>query len=1217
MLFVWFLLPWSNALLAHASNNRVGNTVPVANAGKDTIIYKNQTRPDSASLNGRASSGETYRWEFLNGPTTPVIQTPDSLTSWVTGITEGSYQFRLTVDGAISDTMVAFVRDWQKKGVYPCRSGYDTTAKTGGLKIVLEPNYKGTYLKSDGTSGTWNQWNYILDVRSYIQSTKKITLYGGDTLLMQGADSTVWVELGGFGGSKGCPVYIMPKTKPVRIRGVNSFFRIATRDSNVVQHVVVDGTALRNDGYPYGFILDNSGIGYTSNGPFNGGWLANFILKGVRSKKTNALKIKLDPNAHAFSRYDKFIQKNIVITDNWIDSSSVEGMYIGSTASDGGQLSNPYGPPPRMDSVEISNNVVTNCAWDGIQLANAKNGCVIKHNLVNKVGTANMASQRAGILMGGNSTGVVDSNIVINSKGNGIQVFGYGDVQVYNNIIDSIYGGKGDQDGMYQSFILFTSEPNVSPLRMYNYNNLIGRIERSMIRVANNNGKMLPGRTHHNTFIHPSATNANSLIVTYAKDVLDNNSIVSSFPYKLNAITTQGAGMAISMTQGDTTQTFASTKATLNWLFKRLNGVTPANMPPVVTVDADRRISPPEDSALLSGHAADEDGSIKSYQWTQLSGPDSILFQTPNQPQTLVKDLHAGSYTFELAATDNGNGIGRDTMTVTVNIPPVVNAGKDTTINLPVNRYLLKGTASDKDGTLNAIQWTKLSGPETFVLQNSTTLEATADSLRNGVYVFELRVFDNDNSPAADTVVLIVNMPPASNAGADTMITLPANSVILKGSGTDTDGTVIRYKWTQLGGPNVAVVGSPDQLQTALSGMVGGLYSFELAITDDRMAVGKDTVKVTVNAPPSVNAGTDQTITLPTNSVTLKGIATDADGTITTYNWTKISGPAQGSIGTPNAATTVVSGLVAGSYVFSLAVTDNNGITASDAIAITVNSSAVTTSKTINVNIYGGASAYNNSVWNNWSIKTKNENNVTSAAYIYSDGTASTVNATLSNSANIADNGTTYGSGMAPAPVLRYTSYYNSNRTLTIKGLQVSKKYNIDLYASRNVSGSATIFTINGVSKTINTYNNLNTKASYTNLTASSTGQIVITIAKSGSFNCINGFSMTELSTATTSITTIGSEQVLVEEAPTATDQVDLFPNPANANLLLRVNNHPQGVMTVRVLSATGMLVKHWTFIKGQQQMQQLLPIQDLPSGVYFMRLQIGTWVTSKKFEKH
>src|SRR4051812_18506336 len=161
-------------------------------------------------------------------------------------------------------------------------------------------------------------------------------------------------------------------------------------------------------------------------------------------------------------------------------------MYIGSSASDGGQTA--YGPPIRMENVAIINNLVTNCKWDGIQLANAKSGNEIKHNLVYKAGTANQPSQRAGILFGGNTTGVVDSNLVVNSKGDGIQVFGYGAVNVYNNIVDSIYGGSGDQDGMYQSFITFTTEPNNTPLSVFNYGNLISRVERNTIRVSNNNG---------------------------------------------------------------------------------------------------------------------------------------------------------------------------------------------------------------------------------------------------------------------------------------------------------------------------------------------------------------------------------------------------------------------------------------------------------------------------------------------------------------------------------------------------------------------------------------------------------------------------------------------------------------------------------------------------------------------------------------------------------
>jgi len=46
------------------------------------------------------------------------------------------------------------------------------------------------------------------------------------------------------------------------------------------------------------------------------------------------------------------------------------------------------------------------------------------------------------------------------------------------------------------------------------------------------------------------------------------------------------------------------------------------------------------------------------------------------------------------------------------------------------------------------------------------------------------------------------------------------------------------------------------------------------------------------NKPPIANAGADQTITLPIDSVMLDGSAsTDLDNNITSYAWTKISGP--------------------------------------------------------------------------------------------------------------------------------------------------------------------------------------------------------------------------------------------------------------------------------------------------------------------------------------
>ena len=63
------------------------------------------------------------------------------------------------------------------------------------------------------------------------------------------------------------------------------------------------------------------------------------------------------------------------------------------------------------------------------------------------------------------------------------------------------------------------------------------------------------------------------------------------------------------------------------------------------------------------------------------------------------------------------------------------------------------------------------------------------------------------------------------------------------------------------------------------------------------MQVTVNTVlNINPNIPPVANAGIDQTITLPTNIVLLNGSGTDADGTIVSYAWTKISGPSAGTI---------------------------------------------------------------------------------------------------------------------------------------------------------------------------------------------------------------------------------------------------------------------------------------------------------------------------------
>jgi len=174
-----------------------------------------------------------------------------------------------------------------------------------------------------------------------------------------------------------------------------------------------------------------------------------------------------------------------------------------------------------------------------------------------------------------------------------------------------------------------------------------------------------------------------------------------------------------------------------------------------------------------------------------------------------------------------------------------------------------------------------------------------------------------------------VNKLPTANAGSDKTIQLPTSTVSLTGTGTDSDGTISTYSWTKLNGPSGGSITTASAASTTVTGLVQGVYQFALTVTDNQGGTGSDTVQVTVNAAianlaPVANAGTDQVITLPTSSVTLDGSASsDPDGSISTYSWTKISGPAQFTIGNTTTASTLVSNLTAGSYSFQLKVTDN------------------------------------------------------------------------------------------------------------------------------------------------------------------------------------------------------------------------------------------------------------------------------------------------------
>ena len=133
------------------------------------------------------------------------------------------------------------------------------------------------------------------------------------------------------------------------------------------------------------------------------------------------------------------------------------------------------------------------------------------------------------------------------------------------------------------------------------------------------------------------------------------------------------------------------------------------------------------------------------------------------------------------------------------------------------------------------------------------------------------------------------NKPPIASAGPDQVITLPTDSLLLDGSASsDPDGTISVWLWTKISGPASFNINNTSAPKTVVKNLVQGVYQYELTVKDDKGLSAKDTTQVIVNDlsqpnhPPVANAGTDQTVTLPTNSVNLDGSgSTDPDNNIT------------------------------------------------------------------------------------------------------------------------------------------------------------------------------------------------------------------------------------------------------------------------------------------------------------------------------------------------
>jgi poly(3-hydroxybutyrate) depolymerase len=389
----------------------------------------------------------------------------------------------------------------------------------------------------------------------------------------------------------------------------------------------------------------------------------------------------------------------------------------------------------------------------------------------------------------------------------------------------------------------------------------------------------------------------------------------------------------------------------------------PINKAPVANAGTDIAITLPATTTLNGSGSSDPDGAadIATYTWSWVSGPTQYTIANAGSASTGLSNLAAGTYVFKLVVKDNGGLTNEDQVTVKVNPAPpppnklpVANAGTDISITLPIDNTTLDGSASaDPDGTINGYSWNWISGPTQYTVATAGSVSTKLSNLVQGTYTFELTVTDNAGATAKATVKVVVNPAPpppnklpVANAGNDITLTLPSNSTKLDGSASkDPDGTIATWAWTKTAGPATYTLSATNIATPDLTGLVEGTYTFELVVTDNSGATGKNTVNVIVNqaAPPANKqpvavAGNNITITLPANSTTLDGTGSnDPDGTIQTYEWTKLTGPASYTLANANGSTTALGDLTEGTYTFQLKVWDNVGATATTTLTVTVN----------------------------------------------------------------------------------------------------------------------------------------------------------------------------------------------------------------------------------------------------------------------------------------
>ncbi|HSG96648.1 MAG TPA: Ig-like domain-containing protein, partial [Woeseiaceae bacterium] len=243
-------------------------------------------------------------------------------------------------------------------------------------------------------------------------------------------------------------------------------------------------------------------------------------------------------------------------------------------------------------------------------------------------------------------------------------------------------------------------------------------------------------------------------------------------------------------------------------------------------------------------------------------------------------------------------------VTVSNNEPPTVNAGLDVTIELPVDLVNLNGTVTDDglpNGTLD-ISWSVVSGPGAVLFGDSTLEDTTATFSEAGDYVLRLSATDSLSTSSDDILVSVLSGPDTELPAV--ALTEPTDGATVSGiiaiAATATDNNSVTEVEFFVAGVSIgADTTAPYSVFWDTTSFADTNYVLTAIGRDPAGNEGAASVTVTLdnatanNQAPVVSAGSDASITLPTDTVGLSGTAVDdglPSGSLTT-TWTAVVAP--------------------------------------------------------------------------------------------------------------------------------------------------------------------------------------------------------------------------------------------------------------------------------------------------------------------------------------